>query len=155
MKIRLLVSIPAIAKLVRSYIADSRVVFPAGPMVYGDAHATAAGRFTIRFTRLVLPTKREAPFEGIAFDLQDRKPGLAASRRIAVAQQRESTGERAGKAVANTMLSTVSGGVAQDASRTAAEIAINAPNREDTAPGGEALLLDTGADFDILVAKPF
>ena len=87
---------PTIAKLVRSYISDSRVIFPAGTMLFGDARANGS-RFSIRFTRLVLPTKREVPFEGLAYDPADRKPGLAPGRRIANTQQREGTGERVGQ----------------------------------------------------------
>src|SRR5262249_6375853 len=84
---------PAVAKLVRSYIADAHIVIPAGTMLYGDARVSGS-RFGVKFTRMVLPTKREVAFEGIAYDLADRKPGLAAGRRIAATAQREGAGEK-------------------------------------------------------------
>jgi hypothetical protein len=123
-------------------------------MAYGDARANGS-RFTVRFARLVLPDKTEVAFEGLAYDIQDRKPGLAPSRRIAIAQQQDGTGAKVGRAVANTMLTTVSGGLAQDAARNAAETALNSRDSEGSASGGDALLLDAGADMDMLVTKPF
>ena len=145
---------PAAVRLRRAYISEGRVVFPAGTMAYGDARATA-GRFTVRFTRLVLPNKTEVPFEGLAYDIQDRQPGLAPSRRIASAQQQDGTGAKVGRAVANTMLTAVNGGLAQDAARNAAETALNNRDSEGSASGGDALLLDAGAEMDMLVTKPF
>jgi hypothetical protein len=129
---------PAGVRLRRAYISEGRVVFPAGTMAYGEARANGS-RFTVRFTRLVLPDKTEVSFEGLAYDLQDRKPGLAPSRRIAGAQQQDGTGAKVGRAVANTMLTAVNGGLAQDAARNAAETALN--SRDPTAaPRDEALL---------------
>ena len=145
---------PAAVRLRRAYLSEGRVVFPAGTMAYGDARATA-GRFTVRFTRLVLPNKTEVPFEGLAYDLQDRQPGLAPSRRIAGVQQQDGTGAKVGRSVANTMLTAVNGGLAQDAARNAAETALNSRDSEGSASGGDALLLDAGAEMDMLVTKPF
>ena len=123
-------------------------------MAYGEARANGS-RFTVRFTRLVLPDKTEVSFEGLAYDLQDRKPGLAPSRRIATAQQQDGTGVKVGRAVANTMLTAVNGGLAQDAARNAAETTLNSRDSDGSAPGGDALLLDAGAELDMLVTKPF
>jgi len=145
---------PAVVRLARAYISDRRVVFPAGTMAYGEARA-ASGRFTVRFTRLVLPDKTEVGFEALAYDLQDRKPGLAPSRRIAGTQQRDGTGAKVGRAVANTMLTAVNGGLVQDAARNAAETALNNRDSDESAAGGDALLLDSGAEMDVLVTKPF
>ena len=145
---------PAAARLRRAYISNGRVVFPAGTMAYGEARA-GNSRFTVRFTRLVLPDKTEVPFEGLAYDLQDRKPGLAPSRRIAGVQPQDGTGAKVGRAVANTMLTAVNGGLAQDAARNAAETALNSRDSEGGASGGDALLLDAGAEMDMLVTKPF
>lgn len=145
---------PAAVRLRRAYISDGRVVFPAGTMAYGDARANS-GRFTVRFTRLVLPNKTEVAFDGLAYDLQDRQPGLAPSRRIAGVRQQEGTGAKVGRAVAGTLLSTVNGGLAQDSARTAAETALNSRDSDEGAPGGDALLLDAGAEMDVLVTKPF
>src|SRR5204863_4040462 len=108
-------------------------------------------RFNVRFARLVLPDKTEVPFEGLAYDIQDRKPGLAPSRRIASAQQQDGTSSKVGRAVANTMLSAVNGGLAQDAARNAAETALNNRDSEGSTSGGDALLLDAGAEMDMLV----
>lgn len=145
---------PAGVRLRRAYISEGRVVFPAGTMAYGEARANGS-RFTVRFTRLVLPDKTEVSFEGLAYDLQDRKPGLAPSRRIASAQQQDGTGAKVGRAVANTMLTAVNGGLAQDAARNAAETTLNSRDSDGSAPGGDALLLDAGAELDMLVTKPF
>jgi serine/threonine protein kinase len=145
---------PAAVRLRRAYISEGRVIFPAGTMAYGDARANGA-RFTVRFSRLVLPNKIEVPFEGIAYDLQDRKPGLAPSRRIASTQQQDGTGTKVSRAVAGTMLGAVSGGLAQDAARTAGETALNSRDSGDSASTGDALLLDAGAEMDVLVTKPF
>jgi hypothetical protein len=145
---------PAAVRLRRAYISEGRVVFPAGTMAYGDARANGA-RFTVRFSRLVLPNKTEVPFEGLAYDIQDRKPGLAPSRRIAGVQQQDGTGTKVGRAVAGTVLGTVNGGLAQDAARTAAETALNSRDPVEGSAGGDALLLDAGAEMDVLVTKPF
>jgi hypothetical protein len=143
---------PAIAKLVRSYIADSRVIFPSGTMLYGEGRVSGS-RFAIKFGRMVLPSKREVAFDGIAYDLSDRKPGLAATRRIAVSQPQATTGERVGKTLANTALTRVSGGLAEDAARQTGEILVNAPP-DSSGSSGEVLLLDAGADLDVLLTKP-
>jgi serine/threonine protein kinase len=145
---------PAAVRLRRAYISNGRVVFPAGTMAYGEARANNS-RFTVRFTRLVLPDKTEVPFESLAYDIQDRKPGLAPSRRIAGVQPQDGTGTKVGRAVANTMLTAVNGGLAQDAARNAAETALNSRDPEGGASGGDALLLDAGAEMDMLVTKPF
>jgi hypothetical protein len=145
---------PAAVRVRRAYISEGRVVFPAGTMAYGDARASA-GRFTVRFTRLVLPNKTEVAFEGLAYDLQDRQPGLAPSRRIAGVQQQDGTGTKVGRAVANTMLTAVNGGLAQDAARNAAETALNNRDSDGSASGGDPLLLDAGSELDMLVTKPF
>ena len=145
---------PAVARLARAYISEGRVVFPAGTMAYGEARA-ATGRFTVKFLRLVLPDKTEVAFEGLAYDLQDRKPGLAPSRRIAGTQQREGTAAKVGRAVTGTVLTAVTGGLAQDAARNAAETALNNRDADDGAASGDALLLDTGVEMDVLVTKPF
>jgi hypothetical protein len=145
---------PAAVRLRRAYISEGRVVFPAGTMIYGDAR-TSGTRFNVRFNRLVLPNKTEVPFEALAYDLQDRKPGLAPSRRIANAQQQDGTGTKVGRAVAGTMLGVVNGGLAQDAARTAGETALNSRDATEGATSGDALLLDAGAEMDVLVTKPF
>jgi serine/threonine protein kinase len=145
---------PAAVRLRRAYISDGRVVFPAGTMAYGDAR-TSGARFTVRFTRLVLPNKTEVVFEGLAYDIQDRKPGLAPSRRVAGAQQQDGTGTKVGRAVAGTVLSVVNGGLVQDAARTAGEIAVNSRDPGEGTMSGDALLLDAGAEMDVLVTKPF
>lgn len=145
---------PAAVRLRRAYISEGRVVFPAGTMIYGNARSSGT-RFNVSFTRLVLPNKTEVPFEALAFDLQDRKPGLAPSRRIANAQQQDGTGTKVGRAVAGTMLGVVNGGLAQDAARTAGETALNSRDSNEGTAGGDALLLDAGAEMDVLVTKPF
>lgn len=144
---------PAVVRLRRAYISDGNVVFPAGTMAYGDARAIGT-RFTVHFSRLVLPDKVEVPFDALAYDIQDRKPGLAPSRRIATPQSQDGTASKVGRAVANTMLTAVNGGLAQDAARNAAETALNARD-QDSSGSGEALLLDAGAEMDMLVTKPF
>ncbi len=145
---------PAAVRLHRAYISEGHVVFPAGTMAYGDARASG-GRFAVRFTRLVLPNKTEVAFEGLAYDIQDRKPGLAPSRRLAAARSQDGTGAKVGRAVANTMLTAVNGGLAQDAAHNAAETALNSRDSDDVTSSGDSLLLDAGAEMDMLVTKPF
>ena len=62
---------------------------------------------------------------------------------------------KVGRVVTSTVLTAVSGGLAQDAARNAAETALNNRDADDSAAGGDALLLDTGAEMDVLVTKPF
>src|SRR5216683_1639091 len=70
---------PVEAKLMRPFVLDGRSVFPSGTVLIGNA-ATSGSRFTIRFVLLRLPDNREVTFEGLAYDVVERKPGLAATR---------------------------------------------------------------------------
>jgi hypothetical protein len=53
------------------------------------------------------------------------------------------------------MLTAVNGGLALDAAHNAAETALNSRDSDESASGGDALLLDAGAEMDVLVTKPF
>src|SRR5216683_1185882 len=70
---------PVEAKLMRPFVLEGRSVFPSGTVLIGNA-ATSGSRFTIRFVLLRLPDNREVTFEGLAYDVVERKPGLAATR---------------------------------------------------------------------------
>ena len=59
----------------------SAAVLPSGTMLYGPA-SPSGERFNIHFSRIKLPDGREAAFDGIAYDTEDKKPGLRSSQHI-------------------------------------------------------------------------
>jgi len=149
---------PAEAKLVRAFLVDGRAVFPAGTVFLGQAQ-TSGARFTIRFYRLRLPDRREFAFEGLAYDLTEKKPGLPASRRIenGGARQGEAVAAKVAKGVADTLLTAASGGtlpseLAVGASRTMLNGQSDQPRADAS---GNVLLLDANLDFDVFVVRAF
>jgi hypothetical protein len=146
---------PVEAVLALPFVLRGAVVLPARTMLYGRA-SEASGRFNIQFTQLRLPDDTEVGFEGLALDRGDNKPGLAASARIAPAEsgQEEGLGSKIARGTGNVLLNTVTGGVPQDVARNAGSAIVN--NRSaDPASGGSAILLDSGAQFDVFVARSF
>jgi hypothetical protein len=145
---------PVEVKLPRPFVVRGEVVLAAGTLMYGQASATD-GRFTIRFAKLRLPDDREIDFAGIAMDRDDGRPGLAASRRIAVAPARgEGVGTAIAKNTAGVLLGKVTGGVGQDVARGAGQTALNHQDGV-AAGGGDAQLLDPGVLFDVWVERAF
>ncbi len=145
---------PVEVKLPRPFVVRGEVVLAAGTLIYGQASATD-GRFTIRFAKLRLLDDREVDFAGIAMDRDDGRPGLAASRRVAAAPVRgDGLGKTVAKNTAGVVLSTVTGGLAQDVARGAGQTALSHQD-EVAVGGGEAQLLDPGVLFDVWVERAF
>ncbi len=146
---------PVEAALALPFVLRGTVALPARTMLYGRA-SEAGGRFNIQFTQLRLPDDTEVGFEGLALDRGDNKPGLAASARIAPAEgtQEEGLGTKIVRGTGNVLLNTVTGGVPQDVARNAGSAIVN--NRSaDPASGSSAILLDSGAQFDVFVMRSF
>jgi hypothetical protein len=124
-------------------------------MVYGSAAATGAGRFDVRFTRLKLADGTEVPFHGIAYDGDDKKPGVRATSRIQGGSTSEpGLGEALARGTANALLGKVPGGDVADVAKGAGQTVIN--HDANTRSGAtEALLLDAPADFTIFVTDAF
>jgi serine/threonine-protein kinase len=143
------------AALMRPFFKDRDTVLPSKTMLYGQAR-TSGGRFTVQFFRLRLPDNTEVPFSGVAVDLEDNKPGLAASGRIAAPpSSKESLASRVAKNAAGTVLGKLTGDDATDVARGAGQTALS---YSDGTPGfgtGETLLLDAGRDFEVIVREAF
>ncbi|MDP1918910.1 MAG: protein kinase [Myxococcales bacterium] len=147
---------PVIARLMRPLVVRGGVVFSSGTMVYGTASATSAGRFDARFTRLKLADGTEIVFSGIAYDSDDKKPGIRATSRIQGGSgQSSGLGDALVKGAANTLLGKVPGGDAADVAKGAGQTVVNHDERSASGASGEALLLDAPADFTVFVAAAF
>jgi hypothetical protein len=146
---------PAEAKLVRPFILDGRAVLPSGTIVLGQAQASGS-RFTIRFYRLRLPDRREIAFEGLAYDSNERKPGLPASRRIESSKQGEPIVSKIAKGAADTVLTAAStGDLASSLAVGAGRTALNERGEQTLSETGAVLLLDASVDFDVFVVHAF
>ena len=148
---------PVEAKLMRPFVLDGRSIFPSGTVLIGNA-ATSGNRFTIRFILLRLPDNREIAFEGLAYDVVERKPGLAATRRTDTVPTKGGEGvpAKVAKEAANTLLAAASGGslgatLATGAGRTI----VNEPGQDaSTSVGdGTVLLLDAPTDLEVFVTR--
>lgn len=147
---------PVVARLMRPLVVRGGVIFSSGTMVYGTASATSAGRFDARFTRLKLPDGSEFVFSGIAYDSDDKKPGIRATSRIQGGSgQSSGLGDALVKGAANTLLGKVPGGDATDVAKGAGQVVVNHDERSPNASSGEALLLEAPADFTVFVAAAF
>ena len=147
---------PAVARLMRPLVVRGAVSLPSGTMVYGAASSMGTGRFELRLTRLRLPDGREVEFQGIAYDLEDKKPGLRASSRIQGGGPKEAgIGEKLVKGTANTLLGKVSGGDVADVAQGAGQTVLGHDSRGQATGSGEALLLDAPVDFTVFVAGAF
>jgi hypothetical protein len=147
---------PAEAKLVRPFLVDGRAVLPSGTVLLGQAQ-TSGDRFTIRFFRLRLPDRREVPFEGLAYDLTERKPGLPVSRRVGGSKSGDAMAAKLVKGAADTLLTAAAGSdlpstLAVGASRTTLNEKTAQPLAESS---GAVLLLDANFDFDVFVSHAF
>jgi len=143
------------AALIRTFFKDGDAILPSKTMLYGQAR-TSGGRFTVQFFRLRLPDNTEVPFTGLAVDIDDNKPGLAASGRIAAPPaSKESLASRVVKNTAGTVLGKLTGDDATDVARGAGQSALS---YSDGTPGfstGDALLLDAGRDFEVIIKEAF
>jgi hypothetical protein len=147
---------PVEAMLMRPYVQGGVVVFPSRTMVYGRA-STNTGRFAVELTRLRLPDMTEVPFQGLAIDPGDGKPGLLATGRISGTPASNSNLVAAvARGVASAALGKVQGDDGLDLARGAGQTVLNATG-QSTVGGGtaETLLLDRGMDFDVFVSEGF
>lgn len=147
------------AVLLRPYLVDGKVVLPTRTLAYGQC-AAQGGRFLVAFHRLRLPDGTEARFDGAAMDVIDGKPGLLASRRLAVgnASQESTTGGAMVRGAASTVLSaaTAGGSVGEQVANGAGQTALNASGTPAPSPIGEdAILLDAGGDLDVFLLQSF
>ena len=145
---------PVEAKLMRPFVLDGRSVFPSGTVLIGNA-ATSGSRFTIRFVLLRLPDNREVTFEGLAYDVVERKPGLAATRRMDSAPSKgEGVATKVVKEAANTLLTAASTGNVGATLATGAGRTVVNDQGQDATPltgDGTVLLLDAPADLEVFV----
>lgn len=146
---------PVIVKLARPLVVRGSAIFPSGSMAYGVASANG-GRFDVRFSRLKLPDGTEVPFEGIAYDNEDKKPGLRPSSRVQQGPGRSTgVGEAVLKGTANALLGKAGGNDAVDIARGAGQTIVNHDGTQPAGGAQEALLLDAPADFTIFVSAAF
>jgi hypothetical protein len=146
---------PVEAVLLRPFIQSGVVVLPSHTMLYGRASA-GGGRFVVQLSTLRLPDRRELQFKGIAMDREDGKPGLNYARRIAgTSSKQEGVASQVLKGTANTLLGTVGGGTPQDVARNAGDHVVNQQGGTGGVSSEEAILLDSGVDFDVFVEEAF
>lgn len=147
---------PVEAKLVRPYVLDGRSILPAGTVLIGSA-ATAGSRFTIRFGLLRLPDNHESPFDGLAYDVLERKPGLAPTRRMdGPPSKADGVGTRVAKDAANTLLTAASIGSLGTTLATGAGRTFVNDQPQDSSAGtsdGTVILLDAPTDLDVFVTR--
>jgi serine/threonine protein kinase len=148
---------PVTVKLMHPFVVEGKAIFPSGTLAFGQG-ASSGSRFTIRFNRLRLPDRTEVPFEGLAYSIAEREPGLAAARSVQPNSQQASVAGQVAKGAASTLLTAadvVTGGnVAAAVGTQAGQTALNAPGAGSTALIA-TLTLDQGADLDIFIAKAF
>ena len=146
---------PVEATLMRPFLRDGQAVLPSKTMLYGQAR-TSGGRFTVQFFRLRLPDNTEVVFSGLAVDIEDNKPGLAASGRIAAPPaSSEGLASKLVKNTANTVLGKLSGDDATDIARGAGQTAVSHSDGTPSYSSSETLLLDAGRVFEVLVRETF
>ena len=141
------------AILERPFLLRGEQLLPARTMVYGTTQPNA-GRFLIRFTKLRLPDDRELSISGAAFDTGDGKPGLAPGRRLGATQHQDDLGTAVVRTTANLLLGKVGGSTAADAASAAGQTVLQHDTGATAAPQ-EALLLDAGGDFEVVVNEAF
>ena len=144
------------AKLTRPFVLDGRSIFPSGTVLIGNA-ATSGSRFTIRFVLLRLPDNREVAFEGLAYDVVERKPGLAATRRMEAAPNKtEGIAGKVAKDAANTLLTVAStGNLGATLAAGAGRTIVNEPGQDGSTVAGDGtvLLLDAPIDLEVFVTR--
>jgi len=145
------------AVLVRPYVVNGGVVLPARTRAYGQC-TPHGGRFLVSFQRLRLPDGTEVHFDGVAMDAADGKPGLQATRRLAVAGSgQDSVGASVARGAAATALAnaTSGGSVGAQLAAGAGQTILNAPSPLSPASGEDAILLDAGAGIDVFLRSGF
>jgi hypothetical protein len=146
------------AVLVRAYLVEGAMVLPPRTLAFGQC-STRGDRFLLTFSRLRLPDGTEVPFESVALDATDGKPGVLASRRIQGDrfEVRESLGGEIARGAASTVLSAGTAGVGLPGQlvNSAGQTAINDRPVQQTSSSEDALLLDSKPVVDLFVAGAF
>jgi len=145
------------AILVRPYLVNDTLVLPVRTLAYGHCSAQSL-RFLVTFERLRLPDGTEAHFDGVAMDVADGKPGLAASRRLGSGgSSQESVGSTVARGAASTVLdaATLGAGVGGQLAGGAGQTVLNARPNVSTSGGEDAILLDSGAGIDVFLRQGF
>lgn len=142
------------ARLLRPYVLAHETLLPVGTMLYGQAQVSAE-RFLVRFTKLVTPEHVEMTIVGDAIDANDMKPGLAPSRiDRAEGGKPDGLGAALVKGAASTFLGAAGGSTAGNVVSGAGQTALNHSDASPTT-SGETLLLDAGADLELVVREAF
>ncbi|MFT3714022.1 MAG: protein kinase [Archangium sp.] len=145
---------PAVARLMRPLVMRGAVALPTGTMIYGSATTTGAGRFDVQFTKLKLPDGRELEFAGLAYDADDKRPGLRASSRIqGTAGKSQGLGEKLVRGTANTMLGKIDGEGGADLAKGAGQTVINHAEDNAGAQNTDAIVLEAPADFVVFITS--
>jgi serine/threonine protein kinase len=148
---------PVVAKLARPFAPRGDVLLPTGTMVYGTAQASG-DRFQVRFASIKLTDGTELAVEGLAYDLQDHKPGLKASGRVSsTGSGAPSLAAKVATGTAGAVLSRVGGqDDATAVAKQAGQTILNGAGDQGAGGGAsEALLLDAPCDFTFFVSKAF
>lgn len=146
---------PVEAMLSRPHVVGGVVRLPSRTMAYGTA-STSGGRFVIRFTKLRLPDHTEIEIKGLAFDIAQKRPGLAPSRRISGSgTEEQGVAVDVVKGAANTLLGKTGEGTGAELAQGAGQTVLRGSSSGASGSAGEALLLDTGAEFAVFVEEAF
>lgn len=140
----------------RPFVLDGRSIFPSGTVLIGNA-ASSGSRFTIHFVLLRLPDNREVPFDGLAYDILERKPGLAATRTIQTAQNKgDGLATKVARDAANTLLTAATGGdLGTNLATGAGRTIVNGQGQDASASAseGNVLLLDAPMELEVFVTR--
>ena len=143
---------PAIARLSRALMVRGAAVLPSGTMLYGPA-SPSGERFNIHFSRIKLPDGREAAFDGIAYDMEDKKPGLRSSQHIrGASSQGPSVAEAVVKGAATAIIGKAPGNDVSDVLKGAGQTAVNGSPSSTTQTGGDTLLLEAPCELVVFVS---
>jgi hypothetical protein len=141
------------ARLVRPFALKGEVRLPSSTMAYGKATA-AQGRFSIHFTRMVLPGGREVPLDGLAYDMGERKAGLKATRAtVGSGQKADGKAARVAKGAAQVLAGAIGqGDIGTEVAQRAAQETLS-DDASNTSTSETAAYLDSGTDFEIFISQ--
>ena len=144
---------PVEARLARPFALKGEVRLPTGTMVYGKASASQ-GRFSIHFTRMVLPGGREVPLDGLAYDIAEKKAGLKATRGPATPKpKQDSKPARVLKETGQVLAGAIGqGDIGTEAAQRAAQETLS-DDGPSTSTSEGASYLDSGTDIEIFVSQ--
>src|SRR5262249_62060683 len=106
--------------------------------------------------RLARLDNAKLPFLGSGDHAEDTKPGLAARGHFASPPaSKESLARKLVKNTAGTVMGKLTGDDATDVARGAGQTALSYSDGNPGFSTGEALLLDAGRDFEVIVKEAF